>query len=337
MVELIVKRCNVPRGPTVPIAVARKWLDEHEAGASLDKLATKYRRDKRTLSSHIEKAKQQRAFDVAQQDRLKQALQAHQEDLLALMERIMNTVSVPDLEQWPGRVDFGLESLLSKAELSQEREVGLGETAWDLAPGKGRAVVVARSQEGPLGVKLSEEDLRPWDRLKQHLGARDPLWRELKRWKEALQAELAARAILNRAIVREIEASFSVPVLVAHTSQDPHFTHVFPPLVRAATIGKLLGSVSQGLIDRLRWSGNDLVEQRTSKTVGRFPGKQEAVLVKITALVEKITASTDAKEFSTAHRELVSRNNIVQGILEDYQSLHYVGGLCSACKKLAGL
>lgn len=333
----------MPRWPSVPPAMAKHWLEEFESGTSRDDLKAKYRRDFRTIDHHLGKARQQRAFELAQKEHLVNALDKHQEDLLGLIERLAVNLSVPDLELWPGRVDFGLEAVVLETEHRLEREVGLGETGWDSMPGEGGAVVVVRDRNGPQEIRITEEGSRAWDRLKQHLGGRDPLWREIRRWKETLLSELVARADLNRTIVHEVKTVFKAPVQMAFTTQESHLNHVFPPLVRAAAVRQLLGDRSDDFVRRFSWSGDELMDHQTNRALGRLPGDREKVLEGIAALVEQLAtkprsaSSAPASALKEAHRELVAQTEKVRDVLDDYRSLHYVAGLCSACKKLAGL
>ncbi|MCH7705799.1 MAG: hypothetical protein IIB33_01980 [Chloroflexi bacterium] len=324
----------MPRGPKVASAMAREWLEKHAAGTTLDQLASKYRRTKRTISTNIERARQEQTFELARQEHLKEAVRSHQEDMLDLIQRLKDTVYVPDLELWPGRMDFGLEGLLSDAEWATESEVILRETARGSATHRDAAILVTRDKNGPQEVKLTDEDSRLWDILMQHLGRRDLLWRGLNDWKEALLSELKGRAALNRIIVREAQAVFGLSIRMSGKRQEPHLTRGFPYFVRAVVTGRALEQPMPEIGDRLEWIGDELKDSVNSRTLGVHMEEGEKSIERVAVMVEKLASQPQAIEAARAHTELVSRTGKVQDILEDYRLLHYIRGVCSMCKKL---
>lgn len=327
----------MPRGSKIAPAMARQWLEEYDSGATQDRLASKHHRTKRTVAINIERARQQLAFERALQERLSDALGAHQQDLLELVQTLKDTVHVPDLELWPGRIDFGLEDLLSESEWLTEDRVSLKDLPWDQAPDERSLLLVSRDKTGPQEIGLLLEESKLWVDLRQHLGGRDPIWRDLSSWKDALLSELRARAAFCRAIVASAEREFNAAVKVASPPGEKHLSNGFPHLVRAAATRMAISSPSPAIVDRLGWSGNELVDDRKGRRLGWLEGDQEEIKRQVAAFVGRMALLGQARHAARTHMELTTLTAKVRGILEDYQLLHYIRGRCTVCKKLGGI
>ena len=315
----------MPRGPKIPSAEARKWLQEHEGGASLDKLAARYRKTKRTVADNIDRARQQRSFELAQQDRLQGAVAGHQDDMLGLVERLGDVVHVLPLESSPDPVDFGLEELLEPPDLLRACQASIG---------KGAAIV--RDESGPRSVRLTEEDSRPWDFLRQHLGSKDPIWHYLVDWQRALLDEANARARLNRVIVKKAREVFGLPAALGSAAQDPHLTQALPSLARAEITKRSLGQAATDLRDRVRVQHGALedIQSNKSLSVHLQPKDAEKAVENLVNLVDSLTNTTEAHQAADKYRDLESRTNEARAALEEYGFLRYIRGTCSLCKKL---
>ena len=236
----------MPKYSIISSLKRREWLEEHERGTALDVIARGAKRDQRTVKSNVERARLERDFQVAQREQLREALRSHQEDMLALLGRLMQAAQMS--EQNIGLLvapDFGLEDLLSAEDLAGYSQVPLGPTlvAPEVFPGAPflssstqegalSAVSVLRDADGPNQAILAEEGSILWQGVKEHIGSREPLWRLISHWKQALLEDCQGKASLNRAVRIRSEEEFGIPVLWGTGHPGPHLA---APLVRWAS------------------------------------------------------------------------------------------------------
>ena len=108
---------DTSKGPKISVTERRTWLESYENGARIDTLAKDVGRAERTVKDHIDKARRERVVDRAEREQLKEALGAHQQDLLGLVQRLRDTVYTPPLQLASGiRPEYpeaflGLESV----------------------------------------------------------------------------------------------------------------------------------------------------------------------------------------------------------------------------------
>ena len=162
----------MPKKSKISPAQRRNWLDRHERGERQDAIARADKVNPRTVADQIERARLEQSFEVAQQAQLGEALRKHQEDMLDLMKRTRMEITVPSLA-----TSFGFENPTA----SPEREVKL-----PLEAGEGHIVTVIIHDGRPVEIRLTEEESRLWRALKQHLGNKNPLWRDIAAWQRAL-------------------------------------------------------------------------------------------------------------------------------------------------------
>lgn len=328
----------------------RNWLENHEKGRALDEIAREARRDQRTVKTNVERARLERDFEAVEREQLREALRSHQADMLAQLERFMHAVQMPDLTFRPvTSPDFGLESLLSPKELLSNSQVSLGPTLSLPAGSSGiqlldssrqgemlSAITVLRDGTGPTGVLLAGEDSTLWRAVKEHIGSRDPLWRNISHWKQALLNDCQGIASLNRAIKNRAEESFGMLVLWGSGHQAPYLAAPLVGWARAAAVrvadGEPVPEVTKevreveagrleslnGLLIAVGIQADGEWEQRLQKTVEGLIGLDE---VGSAARTGKILQD--------------KRTNVYQS-LEEYLLVHHLPGRCSLCRKLGG-
>ncbi len=312
----------MPRKPKVSPAQRRDWLDRHERGERQDAIAKADKVNPRTVGEHIERARLERSFEAAQQEQLGEALRRHQEDMLDLLTRTKAGIDVPPLSN-----TFGFE----RPSASPEREVRI-----PFESGEGQVVTVIIRHGLPTEVRLIEEDSRLWHALKEHLGNKNPLWRDITVWQRALLKELQANAALSQAVKKMVEARFRLPVLVQAAEQQPHLT---PPIVRLTQIE--VASRSQGeppsdFPSRLEVRGGTLNDGRTSTYLTERVAEPEKIKEALTEVIQDLVDSAEARSLAEVHRDLADCTRKTRGQLEDYLLLHHIPGRCRLCKKLGG-
>ena len=338
----------MPRKSNIPPAQRREWLERWERGERKDDIAKKDRRNPRTVADHIERARLERDLEQARQEQLRDALQAHQQDMLGLIAHLIAAIQVPALEFWPGRADFGLESLLEPSEWMQERQIGMGPSVQPRGlegrypilqalgeHGEASSVTVIRDEGGPQSVKLTVEDSLLWSALRQHLGNKDSLWRDLGDWRQALLAELQARAALNRTILGKIDKDFTVGVLLRAAPQEPHLTQAAPYFIRIELTRRALGKPTSDVAKRVWFEYGGLRDSEGIHDI--LAGNvTEATKEQLLILIDALTSSDEARQAAQAHRNLEVRAKKARTVLDEYRLLHHIRGWCSLCKKLGG-
>ena len=342
----------MPKQSKVSSLERRNWLERYEKGMRLDGLAKEARRDPRTITTHIEKARLERDFEAAQRDQLREALQAHQDDLLGQLVRIRGLVGLPQLDLMPMKgLDFGLEDLADSDDLAQQLNVGLGPYLQmeayisEVNPAFGasqptaseQAITVVRDRSGPKEVRLAEEGSRLWRALKEHLGARNQLWRSLADWQQSLLDELQARAGLDRIIRKTAEGIYKCPVLLSSPPQEPRLTTALIRFARVEVTRRLaIGEPATNYASRLVQKGNSLEDQVTNSILADNLQDTGMAVDQFISVVDAMTGVAEAQEAARRHEVLQERIVKAHDSLDDYLLLHHVPGRCSLCKKLGG-
>ena len=88
----------MPKKSKIAPATRRDWLERYESGERQDETARKDKVNPRTVRDHIERARQERDFELAQREQLREALRAHQNDMLELIGRVRGEVEVLPLD-----------------------------------------------------------------------------------------------------------------------------------------------------------------------------------------------------------------------------------------------
>ena len=312
----------MPRKLKISPAQRRDWLDRHETGERQDAIASADKVNPRTVREQIERARLERAFDAAQQQQLGEALRKHQEDMLDLLKRTKIGIEVPSLA-----TNFGFEEPMD----SPEREVTL-----PLEAGEGHAVTVIIHGGQPADIRLAEEESRLWHALKQHLGNKNPLWRDIADWQRVLLKEVQARAALSHAIKKKVEVKCSLPVLVQSTGQQPHLTPAVIRLTQTEVASRSLGEPPSDFPSRLQVREGSLDDPRTASYLTQWVAEPEKIKDALTEIVGDLVDSAEARGAAQVHRELMDCTRRTRDELEDYLLLHHIPGRCSLCKKLGG-
>ncbi|GEM_PF-1669537 len=142
----------MPRESRVSEAERREWLAAWERGARIDEIAKKARRNARTVSAQIERARQEREQHEVHAGLLKDAYKKHYDELLGIVEEIKRAAERPV----PG----------------------------SLSPDRRGASARAQDVPSPSGGTVSKfrRELLD-DALCQHV-PRSPLWQACRKWED---------------------------------------------------------------------------------------------------------------------------------------------------------
>jgi hypothetical protein len=333
------KESILPRTSKIAPGQRQDWLQRSEQGESIEKIAKDAGRDVRTVREHIEKAHLERDFNVARRDQLRDALQFHQKDMLALLERLRQTVHTPDLEYTDiTGLDFGLEDLSGLSDLARNPEVGVGPALpipgsaasdYELAP----AIKVICDASGPQEIKITAEDSRLWRALKEHIG-KDPLWRHIANWKNALLEEFQGRSNLNRAIRKKAEEVFALRVSLRPAPQTPRLTPVIVWWLRARLTNLALGNHVPGVEEDVRDTSTGGLETRRGQTLIDALGDTSKGKEQLQNTIAAMAGCAEVKAAAQTYRDVEDKTKRVHDALEEYLLIHHIPGRCGLCKKL---
>ena len=312
----------MPKKLRISSAQRKDWLDRHERGERQDAIASADKVNPRTVKDQIERARLERAFDAAQQEQLGEALRKHQEDMLDLLKRTRMGIEVPSLA-----TDFGFGEPID----SPDREFVLS-----LEAEEGHAVTVIIHGGQPVGIRLAEEESRLWRALKQHLGNKNLLWRDIADWQRALLKEVQARATLCHVIKKRIEVTCGLPVLVQYKEQQPHLTSAIIRLTQTEVANRSLGEPPSDFPARLQASGGSLNDTRTASYLTEYVAEPEKVKDALSGIIRGLVDSAETRNMARVHQELRDCTRKIRDEMEDYLLLHHIPGRCSLCKKLGG-
>ena len=313
---------KMPKKLNISSAQRKDWLDRYERGEAQDAIAAAKKVNPRTVKVQIDRARIERSFEAAQQEQLGVALRKHQDDMLDLLKRTRMGIEVPSLD-----IDFGFGEPVG----SPDREVTLPPEA-----GEGHAVTVFIRGGQPVEIHLAEEESRLWRALKQHLGNKNPLWRDIDDWQRALLKEVQARAALSHAIKKKVEVKYELPVLVQSTGQQPHLTLAAIRLTQTEVVSRSLGEPPSDFLERLEVSGGSLNDPRTASYLTEYVAEPEKVKDALSGIIRGLVDSAEARGMARVHQELIDCTRKTRDELEDYLLLHHIPGRCSLCKKLGG-
>ncbi len=310
----------MPKKSKISPAQRRDWLDRHEHGERQDAIASADKVNPRTVVEQIERARLERAFEAAQQQQLVEALRKHQEDMLDLLQSLRERIVAPS-------IDTGFSFEEPKA--PPEREVILS-----LNVEQSSSVKVIIHEGQPSEIRLPEEESRLWQALRQHLGNKNPLWRDITEWQGDLLKEIQTRAAMGNAIKKTVELKCGLPVLTRPNGEQPNLTPAATYLTETEVASRSLGEPPSDFPARLQLSEGALFDPKTSSYLTQWVAESEKVKNILTEIVKSMVRSPEAKALSKAHPKLVDCTRKTRDQIEDYLVLHHIPGRCSLCKKL---
>ena len=332
------------KGPKVSIADRQAWLEAYESGARIDIVAKEAGRTERTVKDHIDKARQERAVAQAEREQLKEALGAHQQDLLSLIQRLRDAVYAPPLQLTPDirprcpEAFLGLENVISHPmntgpRLPDEVAEILPETRSETGPI--RAIRVETENADPVSLTLMEEDSLLWSSLKQHLGKADPMWRLLRDWKKTLLDGLIAQAATNREYGKLVE-----DLLDAQVSEGLQTGRLITPelvvFVRMEVTRRALGQQPIDVESSVRVTETHLDHRASGAVLAQGLSDKEGARSALEKLVESLWREKGSREVAGTHIRLRSQVEKVRKSLAEYLLIHHIRGRCRLCRKLSG-
>ena len=338
----------MPRISKIAPGQRRDWLLRYEQGESIEKIAEGANRDIRTVREHIDKARLERDFEGAQRDQLREALKSHQLDMLFLLESLRQAIQTPSLtpmDEVTG-LDFGLEDLWEPSDLDRNLELALGPLlsvvrhGLDARPNAfgqqlAATIKVIRGAGGPTEIQITAEGSRLWRALKEHI-TKDPLWRHIAAWRNALLEELQARAGVNRAIRKKVEEVFGHRVGLRPAPQQPWLAPRLAWWLRARLTNVALGNHIRDVEEELRKTSTGGLETASGQPLADALGDTGNAIQQLRDTIAAMAGCDEVATAAQTHRDLHDKTERVHDALDEYLLIHHILGRCGLCKKLGG-
>lgn len=330
-------RLILPKKSKITPGERRKWLEISEQGESIIKIANESERDVRSIKVHIEKARLERSFELAQRNQLENALQSHQQDLLGLLKDLKESINVPELDYFePVGLDFGIEDLWSPSDLARNRDNLLPHrpvvTDRNNGPQTAPVYLVIRDMNGPQEIQSIPETSRLWRALKEHI-RQDRLWRNEGAWRKALLDELQRRADLNRAIREKAEEIFGLSVGLRGGSQEPWLAPAVISWIRTRLTNNALGNYVRPIEEELTETSPGSLRTMDSR---ELTASVEDPMAHIQQTLSAMEDNSGIDAAAKSYEYLRESTRSVHDAIDEHLLIHYITGLCGLCQKLGG-
>lgn len=298
----------------ISIIRKREWLQHYEEGQPEAAIARDAHCDTRTVKAGIEEARRERVASLARGDLVKEALRAHHGSLLGVIEEVLSALKLPpSTQQIPWKGIFSADSMRIEGGTAQyDNLVGPRVT----------------------GISLDVEDKTEWGLLQEHL-KKDPFWKALGRWKEAMASHLEARIIMKLELARLLmertgyqfaKETASAPSLYP-SAVDVLFQQIIQQSLRLAATGKLEDNI---IID------DDRGEVRLGQTsiLAHAPGAEEECKKCILDAVNTVRGSEEAKNVISTYRTAEQLTAKARQAADEIRMMGLVPGQCHICRRL---
>ena len=290
----------------------RDWLESRENGTSEVELARTKGRDIRTIRASLQKAMDERRFNLAQIELLRNALKAHQEQLMGAVDWLQQNDDLPprDLDiPWP---------------------VGSGE-------------INSSSEEPPLEVALLREHLpkdQLWIRLDRWQKARKDYIDSLANVKQ-----IAAEMLMQRTGGVFVDERFN-PIEGAPTSVVNSENTV--KLVESNLLELAYKRSIDSIFQKIPHSNENLeksikIDKHSGEarlgqgnTLAICPGKESVCKASIVSVLIELPVTPAANRIKTSWEELVAAKKELDETLKEIKLGILITGQCRICKRLKG-
>lgn len=293
----------------------RKWLAEYERGRPVAAIASKYRRDVRTIEKHIDKTRREQDVRIARAELMKEAPRRHQDSLEGELRQILGRLEYPSADFAPLSWHEGAGSVFAAMEVSRVAAKGAR---------------IPRAGRKPAGKRTTARDM-----LKQHL-KRDKLWKRLEQWEKDLAAHLGDREALQKKTVAILGEKTGYE-MVDKADIDPPFLYSYTvgDLFYRSALDSALGSRRSLNIEEDITADTDRgMVMHHGSTLAQAPGAEEEARKSIIAAWKDILALPELKQVASSWETLKESADKVNQAVENILLLGFIEGRCDVCKRL---
>ena len=293
----------------------RRWLDKYEGGKSQSALAKETGRNIRTITTHVQRASDERERAMARTDLYRQAFTKHNKDLLAALEGARQSLVVPHAELLTVLVHFPWDK------------------AYMLPAG-------LEFQDGVLSlasVRSDEDQIRILELAREHLRRDKELWNGLDEWWSMLK-EYADECF---ELGRRVGAKASEKLAVELTSREGSATGLEEGLHEGfvswpcrLSIEAASGKVTNDHIDKLQLTDSQLRYGGDTIATLSSPEKRDAARAYFLELITTLPQDPSVRKVARLKRQLDSDARRLRRLIGDALLMGFVPGRCSVCKRV---
>ena len=297
----------------ISIAIKKQWLQEFDEGKSHISIATKHKRDVRTIKKGIEEARRERDATLARADLLKEALHRHNKELLNLLEQLAILLQpLPASQAIPWRkFDEGSLALLGvKAQYETWNDARVWNISLDIEP-----------------------DAR-WQLLLEHL-KQDPLPKALSLWRKTLSSHIEARINVKQKLAELLETKTGYQLedelagdrCIVASAVDHLFHYLLMDLPRPVNVARLVNNIAAD-------SNTGQVKYGAGTTLALARGEEEDCKNNIIDALKELSRTEEIDtliETCETHKTSIDK---ASKAVEEIRMMGLVPGQCRICRRL---
>lgn len=293
----------------------RRWLEQYEGGKSLSAVAKETGRNIRTITTHVQRASEERERAMARTDLYRQAVTKHNGDLLMALAGVRESLVVPHPELLTVLAHFPWNKTAMLPAVLAFRDGDL------------RVVVVPGD----------EDHVRLLELAREHLRGDKELWRGLDEWQGVLKEYADMCFELGRRVGTEASEKLSVELTsrergATGVEEGLHEGFVSWPcrLCIEATPGKVTGDQ----IDKLQVSDSQLRYGGDVIATLASPENLSAARKYFRELVTTLPQDQSVKRISEQKKRLDTDARRLKRLIGDVLLIGLVSGRCSVCRRV---
>ena len=299
----------------IPMSEKRGWLQASDEGITTAQIAKDKGKALKVIKRGINEARAERDGAAARAEIVKDALIKHQNQLMAIINRLSDAAEPPP------------------ADLELRRE-----KSGALAPIPLSAGRIVYTPEQGLIAELSDENTALWKLLREHL-TRDRLWSTIKNWKIAMVNHIKARADFELGIkmLIERETGFTVTKEKSPNSIGNCINPFTIRLFYTVQIRHALGISDETNPQDRVFAGDDgyVRNGEGGSEMAYCPGKQQECREALIKAFNKIPGLPETKKVIATDLELKNVSNKLKRMLEDFRLMGLIPGRCRICSRIS--
>ena len=291
------------------------WIEAYEEGLTYTQIASKYKRDYRTVKKAIEEARRSHDAISARVELLKDAIKQHQVGLRKTADSILQALVIPSLQltlPWRNPPDPSILDI-----------PGLNVVCQSVDP---PAVEATYDKEGTL----------LWELLQEHI-RRDQIWGAAVKWKDSLVSNLGARIALKSRAAAVLEEKTGYR-LQENPEQPPYL--LVKPLLNVlyeSALNQGLGISYAPVLENNIGVDTDsgmVIYGNGRLVMAASPGAEEQCKEDIIGACRALAVSEEAKAAVETYGELERLTTRAKRMAEEIMLLGLIPGDCSVCRRL---
>ncbi|MFC2019348.1 hypothetical protein ACFLU4_05275 [Chloroflexota bacterium] len=299
----------------ISIIDKRKWLEDYESGKAESAIASKYKRDTRTVKKALEDARRERDAMFARAELMKEALRSHQDALKEELNRVVKNLESP-------RDDFAPLSWYEGDNSIYKAFVRVENLSFTAG--------VVKEAGRPIAASVTVIDL-----LRQHLKS-DKVWKLLVQWEKVHTAHIADRVDLQRKMVCLLEQKTGYKLVDKPDIASPFiYSYTTGPILYKAILGLALGSRIKSEIE------NDIVADAKAGVVkyqgsilASAPGNEKKCRNKLLVVYKELLKSPELEQVASSYKNQNEWAVKVKQAANEIMLLGFIPGQCRVCKRL---